>query len=149
MKQETSAGGIIYKKEKNGIKVALILDFNGQWTFPKGLVEKDEEPNQAALREIQEETGLKLLKIIHNLGKVEYFYRWRRGLIHKTVYYYLIEAPGNETVHPQSEEDIKDVQWFRPKEAQELIGYKQNSLPILEKALSKLSPKSTRKGTND
>ena len=58
-KREFSAGGIVVKDNGDVINLLLIKDSYGRWTWPKGKLEKDESPEDAAIREIGEETGLK------------------------------------------------------------------------------------------
>ena len=88
MKKEISAGGVIIKRSGKIVQVLLIKDMNGNWTFPKGVVEKGESHEDAAKREIFEETGLKNIILIQKLSPIHYAYQ-RNGLIHKTVHYFL------------------------------------------------------------
>ncbi len=60
--KQFSAGGIVIKRS-NGTKVLLIKDRFGKWTWPKGHIEKGETSEDAALREITEETGLRNVSI--------------------------------------------------------------------------------------
>ncbi|MBS1126954.1 MAG: hydrolase, partial [Nitrospirae bacterium] len=59
LKKQTSAGGVIYKKNDSSIQIALISVRNGQaWCLPKGIVDKGETTEETAVREVREETGL-------------------------------------------------------------------------------------------
>ena len=95
MIKEFSAGGVIYKKEGNEIYIAMIRDSFGKWTFPKGRIEKDEKPENAALRESEEEMGLKNLKLIFKIGEIIFWFKdkWEKKgeTVNKTVYYYLMK----------------------------------------------------------
>jgi 8-oxo-dGTP pyrophosphatase MutT (NUDIX family) len=135
MKMEFSAGGIVYSKIDGQFKFALIVDTNGQWTFPKGHIEKDESPEDAAIRETCEEIGLNDLTIIELLAKSDYWFKFNNDLIHKYVYFYLIEYSGNEELKPQLSE-IKDARWFSPDEAINIIGYKEQNQAILQKGFT-------------
>ncbi len=137
MKLEFSAGGIIYKKIGKEISFVLILDSYDQWTFPKGHIEKGEKPALAATREVGEEIGLNNLEIIKDLGKTDYWFRLSGDLLHKYVYYFLMKAPTEGKLEPQRNE-IKDAQWFNPAKAREILGYKKDSLPILDRAFFEL-----------
>ncbi|MCL5407267.1 MAG: NUDIX domain-containing protein [Patescibacteria group bacterium] len=137
MKFEFSAGGIVYKKEGEEIKFALICDSFDKWTFPKGKIEKKEKPEIAALREIEEEIGISNLKIIESLGKIDYWFR-KDDLIHKFVYFYLVEAPPEAVLKHQVEE-ISDAEWFDFNKAIEILGYKKDDLPLLKKAFTILN----------
>jgi 8-oxo-dGTP diphosphatase len=134
-KREFSAGGIVVKKERGRLKVLLIKDGYGRWTWPKGNIAKGESTEDAALRETREETGLKKLQIIEKIDKINYFYRLHGVLIFKTVCLFLIEARGREKFKIQVEE-IRDAKWFTPGEALETVAYK-GSKEILKKVIKK------------
>lgn len=137
MKLEFCSGGIIYKNEGNNLKFALILDSYDKWTFPKGHIEKGEKPEISAQREIKEEIGLKDLKVITIIDKIDYWFKLNGETFHKYVYFYLMEAPRTAQLKPQISE-IKDAQWFSPQKTRELLNYKKDSLPLLQKAFKEL-----------
>src|SRR5436305_8975308 len=91
-KSEYSAGGVVFRAApgaKDWEIVAVQRARHGDWSLPKGHIEQGETQEQAALREVKEETGLDA-RILHSLGEVQYFYRDKKGaLIHKFVYHYL------------------------------------------------------------
>lgn len=134
-KREFSAGGIVVKRERGRLKVLLIKDGYGRWTWPKGNIGKGESSEDAALRETREETGLKKLQIIEEIDKINYFYHFHGDLIFKTVYLFLMEAKGREKFKIQASE-IQDAKWFTPEEALETVAYK-GAKEILKKALKK------------
>ncbi len=117
-------------------------DMNGSWTFPKGLIEKDEQPEEAAEREIKEEVGITGLKLIKEVDNIEYWYR-RNGLIHKKVYYFLFELKGTAKIKVQKEEGISEAKWFDINKADKDIGYPKTNKLLLEKVLSILSLRGT------
>lgn len=137
MKLEFSAGGIIFKKRGDEFQFALVLDSYGKWTFPKGHLEKQEKPESAAQREVSEEIGINDLKIIKILEKIDYWFKLSGETIHKYVYFYLMEAPAEAELHPQTQE-IKDAQWFPSKETIARLGYKKDSVKVLRKAFAEL-----------
>jgi len=139
MKLEFSAGGIIYRKEKKDFEFVLILNSYGKWTFPKGRIEKEEKPEEAALREVGEEIGLKNLKVIKLLAKIDYWYKEKDTLIHKFVDYFLMRAENAKGLKPQMTE-IKDVRWFKAPEARQIFGYPEDR-KLLEKSLEVLNPR--------
>ncbi len=122
-KLEFSAGGIVARATEEGLKVLLIKDSYGRWTWPKGKIEKGETPEQAAIREIREETGLKDIEIIYKIGNVKYFYRLKAELIFKTVHVYLFKHRGREALKILYKE-IQAGAWFTPKEALRKIEYR-------------------------
>jgi len=91
---QTSAGGIVFKKIQKRFWLICRHSKHKGWVFPKGLVgdENSTESNEtAALREVEEEGGVKA-KIISNKPIItNYQYVWKRNLIKKTVYYFLME----------------------------------------------------------
>lgn len=132
--REFSSGGIVAKKTDSGLKILLIKDGYGRWTWPKGNIEKGETSQNAAIREIREEVGLKNIRLIDKIDSIKYFYRLKGKLIFKTVYLYLFEAEGNENLKVLKAE-INDAKWLAPDEAVEKIDYK-GSKETLKKALA-------------
>lgn len=89
--KQISAGGIVYKKISNCQWLICQHSQHKGWVFPKGLVGSGESMEQAALREVEEEGGIKA-KITNNQPIVtNYQYIWQKDLIKKTVYYFLME----------------------------------------------------------
>jgi len=130
--REISSGGIIIKKHGSKIRVLLIKDPYGKWTWPKGKIEKGETLLEAAKREIEEETGLKSIKSISKLGRINYYYR-RKNLIYKTVHFYLFEYVGKEPISIAKDE-IDDGRWFSDKDALSVVGYEE-AKELLRKAI--------------
>lgn len=136
MREEISAGAIVFKKRKEKTFFLLLKDQNGNWSFPKGLIEDGEEGKIAAQRETGEETGIFKTEFCKELSLVQYWYRWEGDLIKKTVHYYLFETSGEEKFKPQEEEGISEVRWFSPKEAWQKIGYRKTNEKILTEAFA-------------
>lgn len=113
-------------------KVLMIKDSYGKWTFPKGLIEKGETPEVAALREVREETGVSGV-IERDLSSVNYFYTLNKQVISKTVYYFLVRSDRTDPVPQLSE--ILDARWVEPGEALGLSGY-ENNLGVLKEAIA-------------
>lgn len=133
--KEFSSGGVIIKKYPDGLKVLLIKDGYGRWTWPKGNIEAGEKPEEAAIREIREETGLKNIEIIDKVTDIKYFYRLKGRLISKTVHLYLFEGRGEEELKVQRSE-IEDAEWLSPEAALERVEYK-GSKEVLKKAIDR------------
>ncbi len=110
-----SAGGVIYRRREGGIDVALIATGGGvRWGLPKGHVAFDETPQDAAQREIEEETGLRG-EVLHQLDTIDYWFRVGRTRIHKVVDLYLLRYQSGDVIPQVSEVD--DARWFALDEA--------------------------------
>lgn len=137
---QTSSGGLIFRKEGNDYKFVLILDAYDKWTFPKGKISEEESAEEAAVRELQEETGLRNLKVLDYLDEKEVTVNNPgEKPLSKLIKYYLIETEDSEIKVPQVKE-LKDVRWFEEKEALETIGYK-NAKDVFKKGLKKIKNK--------
>lgn len=120
MATEVSAGGVVFRREPE-LQVLMILDGYGRWTFPKGGVEPGESPEQAAVREIEEETGIKGV-VSGEIGQTRYVYHHpRKGRVHKTVTFYLVSYRGGR-VRPQ-EGEVAAAEWISPAEASRRADY--------------------------
>lgn len=142
---EFSAGGLIYRRVGQNIEFLQVLDFAGRWALPKGHIEKKEKPEIAALREVQEETGIADLEPKAFLGKIDFWFKdkWhpQHTTIHKFVYFYLFEAPARAEVKVQKEEGFSDYRWVSAEELLEAGGSYKDIRPILEKAIEALKIK--------
>ncbi len=136
---EISAGGIVFKRTPQGVRVAFILDPFRKWAFAKGHVEKGETVEAAALREVREEMGLGRLRPVAKLGKIDFWFRDRyrpetRGtLIHKYVHFFLFEAPPGATGRPQKKERIRRIIWVPLRKMSFVSGYK-DVRPVINRA---------------
>src|SRR5690242_21793015 len=97
---ETSAGGLVVADDGvNEPRAALIgrTDRRGRllWSLPKGHIEEGETPEQTAVREVGEETGI-VGAIIRPLGTIDYWFVAERRRIHKTVHHFLMEERGGD-----------------------------------------------------
>jgi len=131
--REVSSGGVIIKRHGTKLRVLLIRDPYGKWTWPKGKIDKGETPVEAARREIEEETGLKSVELISKLGRTNYFYT-RKNLIYKTVHLYLFKFTGREAVVVDKSE-IEDGRWFAVEQALSLVSY-EGAKAFLRKAIT-------------
>src|SRR5256885_9518773 len=78
-KRQVSAGGVAYRKRQHKLEIAIIkIEPQMRWQLPKGLVDEGEKPEEAAVREVREETGIKA-KIVAPLETIEFWYFSGRG----------------------------------------------------------------------
>ena len=119
-KQAVSAGGLVFEDRPDGRWVVLISRRNAagqlQWTLPKGGLEAGEDLEAAAIREVEEETGLRS-SIREKLGVVDYWFVWRPDEVryHKYVHYYLMDFLGGDTA--LHDDEAEDVVWLPIAEA--------------------------------
>ena len=120
MKQEKSCGAVVCRKVEEGIEILLIRHKNGgHWAFPKGHVENNETETETALREIWEETGLKV-ELDTGFRRVVTFSP-KPGVM-KDVVYFAGEAQPNDALKAQ-EEELLDICWESPEKAMERITF--------------------------
>ena len=113
-----AAGGVV--KNQNG--EILFIYRIGKWDLPKGKIEKGESLEQAALREIEEETGLKELVLEEFLNNTFHLYTERNGeKILKTTFWFKMFYRGNEEPKPQIEEGISAVSWKNISQIEEEV----------------------------
>jgi 8-oxo-dGTP pyrophosphatase MutT (NUDIX family) len=129
---ETSAGGIVVRREGERALYLLIRDSYDNWGFPKGHVEPGEQPEDAAMREVREETGLDHLQLLGAIHTVDWYFRFRGRLIHKVCHFYLMETVHAQT-SPQADEGITACRWEAFSEAIVLISY-ENARDVLRRA---------------
>ena len=95
----------------------LFIKRNGRWDIPKGKIEKNETPEYAAIREIQEECGLKgELTIRKKLVDTYHTYEFKNKSVFKKTHWYLIDYTGDKTTVPQLEEGITEICWIQKDE---------------------------------
>lgn len=111
-----SAGGVVIRKSQHKLYIVLLYK-NKDWVLPKGRIEKGEGEEQAALREVYEETGIPLGKMtaIKHLGKINYITDQPRSMP-KTVSYFLIKT-NHQKLTPLKNEGFKKASWFEINEA--------------------------------
>jgi len=134
---ELSAGGVIYRRGAPGSEILVIKDAYGNWGFPKGHLEGEESPRDAALRECREETGLTRLRADDWVGMTDWYFRDGAVVVHKFCDYYLLEADPGEDPEPQRGEGIRACEWLRADVALARVTY-DNARHILELALERI-----------
>ena len=120
--EEVSAGGLVV--DKSGEQGLLIgrIDKRGRmlWSLPKGHIEAGESPEDAALREVLEETGIKS-SITRSLGVIDFWFMAEGKRIHKTVHHFLFSELSG-TLEPQVSE-VDEVKWFPLDDIAKTLAY--------------------------
>lgn len=136
---EYSSGGVVYRRTETGYEfVAVQRARHGDWSLPKGHIEAGESRENAAIREVMEETGIEA-RIVGDLQEVVYFYRRaKEGLTRKSVYYYLMEALSDDLGGPNWE--VSEARWLPMSQADSLLSY-ANDKETIRLALKALGEK--------
>lgn len=133
IKREFSAGGVVFKKGKNK-PLWLVGKHSGykKWVLPKGLIEEGERGIDTAVREVEEEMGVRAHPVKDKpVHKVSYFYRNNKALIGKQVSFYLMEYEnGDPTNHGW---EMEDARWLTYNEARDKLAF-EGEKEALEKA---------------
>ena len=130
--RETSAGGVVYRLEGEVPLVLLIRDSYGNWGFPKGHLEAGERAEDAAVREVREETGLEEVALRGAIDTIDWYFRFRGRLIHKVCHFFLMETREVQTA-PQVAEGITACQWVGFEGAGAAVSY-ANAREVLRRA---------------
>jgi 8-oxo-dGTP pyrophosphatase MutT (NUDIX family) len=125
-----AAGGLV--KNENGDY--LFIYRNDKWDLPKGKIEKDEKVKEAAVREVEEECGIKVSKLGKKICKTYHVYISKEEVVLKKTHWFSMRYRGNERLKPQKEEGITDVRWFRKNHIDAII---QNTFPSILDVLVK------------
>lgn len=113
---ETSAGGIAITIE-DGVALAACIGRRNragklEWCLPKGHIEGDETPAEAARREVAEETGIEA-EVIHTIGVIDYWFTGDDRRVHKTVHHFLLEAQGGTiTTENDPDQEAEVAAWI-------------------------------------
>jgi 8-oxo-dGTP pyrophosphatase MutT (NUDIX family) len=122
--EETSAGGFVLDRRGRQPKAALIArrDRRGRliWSLPKGHIEAGETPEDAAVREVLEETGIHG-SILASLGTIDFWFMAENQRIHKTVHHYLLEA--QDVVLSDADAEVAEVAWVPLDEVADRLRY--------------------------
>jgi len=112
-----AAGGLV----ENDMKEILMIYRRGKWDLPKGKLDNWETLEQCAVREVKEETGLQEVKLFDPLLTTYHTYHEGSKFVLKESYWYSMSADTNQDLQPQTEEDILEIKWVSPKDAEKLF----------------------------
>jgi 8-oxo-dGTP pyrophosphatase MutT (NUDIX family) len=125
-RREVSAGGVVYRREEDDDLEVLLAARRTRrgdlaWGLAKGGIEPDESIEDAAVREVLEETGIEA-EIEASLGETRYFYVWDDVRVRKVVHFFLMRAVGGDT--NDHDDEMEDVRWFRLDRALKRAAYR-------------------------
>jgi 8-oxo-dGTP diphosphatase len=134
-RSQVSAGGVVYRAAGNDFEVVLIaVGPSRRWQLPKGLVGPDESAEDAALREVREETGL-TAEFREPIDIIEYWYygeqNGRRVRFRKTVHFFLMRFESGST--EDHDDEVQDARWFPIETAQDELAF-PNEKDVVAKA---------------
>lgn len=114
--QETSAGGLVISVIDGAPYAAIIARRNRagkiEWCLPKGHLECGESPEQAALREVHEETGIRG-RILTHLATIDYWFSGNERRVHKIVHHYLMDyVSGQPSVEGDPDQEAEEAAWI-------------------------------------
>jgi 8-oxo-dGTP pyrophosphatase MutT (NUDIX family) len=113
--EETSAGGIVVDHSDPELPAAVIARRTRggrlEWCLPKGHLEGDETAEEAAVREIREETGI-AGEVDEHVGTIDYWFTGDERRVHKVVHHFLLSAVGGHlTVEEDPDQEAEDAAW--------------------------------------
>jgi 8-oxo-dGTP pyrophosphatase MutT (NUDIX family) len=133
VRNAVAAGGVVFRKLSDGPEVVLAgRHADGTWVFPKGQPDKGEDIEQTAVREVEEETGLKV-RIVGPIGETDYWFAAPGERVHKFVHFFLMEPVGGDLSAHDHEYD--EVRWVPADEARRILSF-DTYREILDRALA-------------
>jgi 8-oxo-dGTP pyrophosphatase MutT (NUDIX family) len=144
MEREFSAGGVLVKVLRGRPMVAAIRPGGrpeGLWALPKGNIDPGERPDETALREVWEETGVRG-SLVEKLGDVKYTYTRRGGArVFKIVSFYLLRAGRGRlgAIEERMKVEVAEARWLPLEEAPRLLAY-GGEREMARRALARFAP---------
>ncbi len=119
-----AAGGLVSNEENR----YLFIYRQGKWDLPKGKLDNGEKTKKAAVREVEEECGIKITKARNKICTTYHLYEMRGKIILKKTTWYWMRADNQKVLTPQLEEGITDARWLA---AGDFALVKQNTFPLI------------------
>ena len=129
---EESAGGVVLRRIEGEPHVLVILDPYGKWGLPKGHLEGDEGAEEAAHREVREETGLEDVSGGPEVDTITWSFRKEGEEIRKVCTFYLMRSDEGE-IRPEVSAGITDCAWLTVEDAVRRVDY-ENTRDVIRKA---------------
>jgi len=119
-----AAGGLVFNQKKE----ILFIYRKQKWDLPKGKIDKGEKKKKAAIREVEEECGIKGLKITDKIINTYHVYTLNNKKVLKKTYWYEMKSSFAGKLKPQLEEDITRAEWLKQEQLKEVV---QNTYPAI------------------
>jgi 8-oxo-dGTP pyrophosphatase MutT (NUDIX family) len=126
-----AAGGLV-KNEKDEV---LLIFRKKHWDLPKGKLDGDEEIEACAVREVEEETGLKNLVLGELIDTTTHQYEEKGELVTKRTAWYLMRGSSLDELVPQTDEEIEEARWVKTAD---LPRYMANTYPNIAYIINKI-----------
>jgi 8-oxo-dGTP pyrophosphatase MutT (NUDIX family) len=141
VRREFSAGGVLVRRLRGRWVMAAIRPGGkkpGVWALPKGIIGDGERPEETALREVAEETGVEA-RLVGKLGDIRYVYTWAGERVFKVVSFYLLRYSRGRLgdLPPATAHEVAETRWLPLDEAPKLLAYK-GEREMAERALASL-----------
>jgi 8-oxo-dGTP pyrophosphatase MutT (NUDIX family) len=139
VRREFSAGGILVRRLRGKWVLAAIRPAGRKppvWALPKGIIDEGEKPEQTAVREVAEETGIEA-RLVTKLGDIRYVYTWAGERVFKVVSFYLLRYRRGRLGEIATEQriEVAEARWLPLEEASRLLAYR-GEREMAEKALA-------------
>lgn len=131
LKYIKAAGGVVHNEENK----YLFIFRKGKWDLPKGKIDEGEKTKKAAVREVEEECGIKVTKLDEKLCRTYHIYDMRGETVLKKTTWYRMRADDQPTLTPQLEEDITEARWLAPGDFNVV---KQNTYPLIRDVIRRV-----------
>ncbi|MDB2495354.1 NUDIX domain-containing protein [Flavobacteriaceae bacterium] len=122
-----AAGGLVYNHKKE----ILFIYRNSKWDLPKGGVENDETIEEAAVREVEEETGVQYLKVRDFIAKTYHVFKRNGEFKLKITHWYEMHTDYDGNLTPQLEEGIKKAKWKNFEKSQKALRDSYENIKLL------------------
>lgn len=122
--REYSAGGLVFD-DQNRVAIIARHSRSGhlEWCLPKGHIEKGETPQQTAVREVHEETGI-LGEVVDSIATIDYWFTGTSQRVHKLVHHFALRQIGGElTVEGDPDHEAEDAIWVKFEDLDDVLGY--------------------------
>lgn len=135
VKEQVSAGGVVFRGDKGNVEVVMVsVGGQNRWQLPKGMVEKGENPETAAMREAREEGGVSS-EVVQLIETIEYWYAGLdngiRVRFHKRVHFYLLRYVSGDT--KDHDWEVNEARWVPIEDATRQLAF-DNERRVMEKA---------------